>query len=138
MGELQVSKPITQRSTTTWNLFNCQQEIEMKAPNVIKMNVLRKHRTKYIKPNPLSHADVDDFIKVGDLGAYQSYDGDAEYYCQNLYTREYGEDEFHDMVDELAYFHATVRDIDTCINDEEDEMQETYLCELEYHNHISN
>ena len=62
-----------------------------------------------------------------------SFDGDRDYYSLNTVDHDYGDDVFHDVVDEYAYVHAQVRDyIDGEISDEDDEVQDAYLCELEY------
>ena len=101
--------------------------------NLIKVSVLRKHRTKQIlkSKNAELIGDVDNYIS--DAFSIASFDGDRDYYSLNTVDYEFGEDVFHDEVDEYAYVHAQVRDhIDGCISDEDDEVQDAYLCELEY------
>jgi len=100
-----------------------------------KLSVLRKHRMKHISQarnaESIRFGDVDNFIS--DAFATASFDGDADYYALNTVDHEFGEDVFHDEVDEYSYVHARVRDhIDGNISDEEDEMQDAILCELEY------
>ena len=103
--------------------------------NLIKVSVLRKHRTKRILKSKNAEStrlgDVDNYIS--DAFSIASFDGDRDYYSLNTVDHDYGDDVFHDVVDEYAYVHAQVRDyIDGEISDEDDEVQDAYLCELEY------
>jgi hypothetical protein len=103
--------------------------------NLIKVSVLRKHRTKQIlkSKNAELRGDVDNYISNKYLYTHASFDGDRDYYSLNTVDHDYGDDVFHDEVDEYAYVHAQVRDyIDGEISDEDDEVQDAYLCELEY------
>ena len=111
--------------------FTANHLAQRDAPIVVRMDVLRKHRTKHTPNYSMLIGDTDNFIS--DAFATASFDGDAEYYALNTVDHDYGEDVFHDEVDEYAYVHAQVRDyIDGNISDEDDEMQDAYLCELEY------
>ena len=98
--------------------------------NLIKVSVLRKHRTKHIPNYSMIHGDVDNFIDGKGIYQFASFDGDAEYYSLNTVDHDYGDDVFHDEVDEYALL--TLSDSpDGQIEDDEDEMQNAYLCELE-------
>ena len=96
--------------------------------NLIKVSVLRKHRTNHTPHNPQIYADVDNYIS--DAFSIASFDGDRDYYSLNTVDHDYGDDVFHDEVDEYALL--TLSDSpDGQIEDDEDEMQNAYLCELE-------
>ena len=113
--------------------FTANHMAQREEQNLIKVSVLRKHRTKQIlkSKNAELRGDVDNYIS--DPSALASFDGDRDYYSLNTVDHDYGDDVFHDVVDEYAYVHAQVRDhIDGEISDEDDEMQDAYLCELEY------
>ena len=111
--------------------FTANYMAQSEEQNLIKVSLLRKHRTKHIPTNSQIHADVDNYIS--NAFSITSFDGDAEYYALNTVDHEFGDDVFHDEVDEYAYVHAQVRDhIDGNISDEDDEVQDAYLCELEY------
>ena len=113
--------------------FTANHLAQRDAPIVVRMDVLRKHRTKHIPNYSMLIGDTDNFIDGKRIYQFASFDGDAEYYALNTVDYDYGEDVFHDEVDEYAYVHAQVRDyIDGNISDEDDEMQDAYLCELEY------
>jgi hypothetical protein len=113
--------------------FTANHMAQRKEQNLIKVSVLRKHRTKHIPNYSMLIGDTDNFIDGKGIYQFASFDGDAEYYSLNTVDYDYGEDVFHDEVDEYAYVHAQVRDfIDGNISDEDDEMQDAYLCELEY------
>ena len=113
--------------------FTANYMAQREEQNLIKVSVLRHHRTKHISKskNAELRGDVDNYIS--DAFSIASFDGDAEYYSLNTVDHDYGDDVFHDVVDEYAYVHAQVRDhIDGEISDEDDEVQDAYLCELEY------
>ena len=111
--------------------FTANHMAQREEQNLIKVSVLRHHRTKHTPHNPQIYADVDNYIS--DPSALASFDGDRDYYSLNTVDHDYGDDVFHDVVDEYAYVHAQVRDyIDGEISDEDDEVQDAYLCELEY------
>ena len=115
--------------------FTANHMAQREEQNLIKVSVLRKHRTKQIlkSKNAELRGDVDNYISNKYLYTHASFDGDRDYYSLNTVDHDYGDDVFHDEVDEYAYVHAQVRDyIDGEISDEDDEVQDAYLCELEY------
>ena len=64
-------------------------------------------------------------------GAIQCHEGDAEYYRTNVCDPDFNFDEFNDVDNEYALL--TLSDTpDGNISDEDDEMQDAFLCELEY------
>ena len=110
--------------------FTANYMAQREEQNLIKVSVLRKHRTKHIPNYSMIHGDVDNFIDGKGIYQFASFDGDAEYYSLNTVDYDYGEDVFHDEVDEYALL--TLSDSpDGQIEDEDDEMQNAYLCELE-------
>jgi hypothetical protein len=65
------------------------------------------------------------------FGATQCHEGDAEYYRTNVCDPDFNFDEFNDVDNEYALL--TLSDTpDGNISDEDDEMQDAFLCELEY------
>jgi hypothetical protein len=65
------------------------------------------------------------------FGAIQCHEGDAEYYRTNVCDPDFEFDEFQDIDNEYALL--TISDSpDGVISDEDDEMQDAFLCELEY------
>jgi len=68
---------------------------------------------------------------ITEPSAIQSHEGDAEYYRTNVCDPDFNFDEFNDIDNEYALL--TLSDTpDGNISDEDDEMQDAFLCELEY------
>jgi hypothetical protein len=82
---------------------------------------------RYAFNNPTHHS-VDRIIKR--FNSIESFDGDATYYRTNVCDPDFCIDEFNDIDNDYALL--TLSDSpDGQIEDEEDEMQNAYLCELE-------
>lgn len=78
--------------------------------------------------NNATHHSADQIIKGFD--SLESFDGDATYYRTNVCDPDFCIDEFNDIDNDYALL--TLSDSpDGQIEDEEDEMQNAYLCELE-------
>jgi len=78
--------------------------------------------------NNATHHSVDRIITGFD--SLESFDGDATYYRTNVCDPDFCIDEFNDIDNDYALL--TVSDSpDGQIEDEEDEIQNAYLCELE-------
>jgi len=78
--------------------------------------------------NNVTHHAVDQIITGFD--GMQSFDGDAVYYRTNVIDPDFQFDDFNDIDNEYALL--TLSDSpDGQIEDEDDEMQNAYLCELE-------
>lgn len=78
--------------------------------------------------NNATHYSVDRIITGFD--ALESFDGDATYYRTNVCDPDFCIDEFNDIDNDYALL--TLSDSpDGQIEDEEDEIQNAYLCELE-------
>jgi len=78
--------------------------------------------------NNATHHSVDRIITGFD--ALESFDGDATYYRTNVCDPDFCIDEFNDIDNDYALL--TLSDSpDGQIEDEDDEMQNAYLCELE-------
>jgi hypothetical protein len=78
--------------------------------------------------NNATHHSVDRIITGFD--SLESFDGDATYYRTNVCDPDFCIDEFNDIDNDYALL--TLSDSpDGQIEDEEDEMQNAYLCELE-------
>lgn len=78
--------------------------------------------------NNATHYSVDRIITGFD--SLESFDGDATYYRTNVCDPDFCIDEFNDIDNDYALL--TLSDSpDGQIEDEEDEIQNAYLCELE-------
>jgi len=78
--------------------------------------------------NNATHHSVDRIITGFD--SLESFDGDATYYRTNVCDPDFCIDEFNDIDNDYALL--TLSDSpDGQIEDEDDEMQNAYLCELE-------
>jgi len=78
--------------------------------------------------NNATHYSVDRIIASFD--SLESFDGDATYYRTNVCDPDFCIDEFNDIDNDYALL--TLSDSpDGQIEDEEDEIQNAYLCELE-------
>jgi len=72
------------------------------------------------------------------FGATQCHEGDAEYYRTNVCDPDFNFDEFHDeqtLESDCESCGLRIIESDTpdgSISDEDDEMQDAFLCELEY------